>query len=158
MDTVLCLLCLLCLLSSSYKSCQRLMIILTSRNLGRDDRIISDHGKESRYPYLDEKVMGFARNMAKSTLCTSAPLPSSSEVLCDLSLPPGVGDKLLLRSAAKLLGLAQSSTLVKRAIQFGTRIANRKQSGSNTFTTQSSNIATKGVPSSSCVSYTNPSL
>ena len=35
----------------------------------------------------------------------------------------GVGDKMILRLAAKSLGLFTSAEFVKRAIQFGTRIA-----------------------------------
>lgn len=41
----------------------------------------------------------------------------------DLDLPQGVGDKRILRLAAKQLGLGQCSDLVKRAIQFGTGVA-----------------------------------
>lgn len=37
--------------------------------------------------------------------------------------PPGVGDKKILRLAARSLGLELSSEFVKRAIQFGTRVA-----------------------------------
>ena len=55
------------------------------RNLGRDDRCVCVHGRESRYPYLDEDVVAFIRS-----------LPDSA--LADLSLPDGVGDKLLLVS------------------------------------------------------------
>ncbi|KAJ1490751.1 asparagine synthase-domain-containing protein [Baffinella frigidus] len=81
-----------------------------TRNLGRDDRCLSDHSREARFPFLDETVVSFL-----------ASLPLAS--LADLSLPPGVGDKLLLRKGA--------SVEVKRAIQFGTRIA--KQSNIATF-------------------------
>ncbi|KAF4108817.1 asparagine synthetase domain-containing protein 1 [Onychostoma macrolepis] len=83
---------------------------ISSRNLGRDDRIIGDHGKEARFPYLDEDVVSFLNG-----------LPLSEKA--DLSLPRGVGEKLLLRLAAVELGLGLSALLPKRAMQFGSRIA-----------------------------------
>ncbi|XP_055335286.1 asparagine synthetase domain-containing protein 1-like isoform X2 [Paramacrobiotus metropolitanus] len=81
-----------------------------SRNCGRDDRMISDHGREVRYPFLDEHLNRFILK-----------LPLSSK--CDFHLSRGVGDKLLLRLLAKKLGLENIVTLEKRALQFGTRIA-----------------------------------
>jgi hypothetical protein len=60
----------------------------------------SDHGREVRCPYLDEAVTAYLRML---------PLP----VLCDLRLPPGIGDKRLLRFAGRILGLGQSTLLVK---------------------------------------------
>ncbi len=55
--------------------------------------------------------------------------------IADLSLPMGVGDKMILRQAARLIGIGINCySLVKRAIQFGTRVAkhtNRLHHGSN---------------------------
>jgi hypothetical protein len=96
------------------------------RNLGRDDRMCSDHGREVRSPYLDEDVTAFLR---------AVPLPA----IVNPTLPPGVGDKFILRVVASMLGLASAAALVKRAIHFGSRIA--KQSNVHTF---GSNAAAKG--------------
>ncbi|NXS28478.1 ASND1 protein, partial [Pomatostomus ruficeps] len=83
---------------------------ISSRNLGRDDRIIGDHGKEARFPFLDEDVVSFLNS-----------LPVSEKA--DLTLPRGIGEKLILRLAARELGLTDSTVLPKRAVQFGSRIA-----------------------------------
>ena len=83
---------------------------LWERNLGRDDRVVSDHGKEARFPYLDTNVVHFL---------SAIPL----EHVCDFSREPGIGDKQILRLIAQRLGLKTASELVKRAIQFGSRIA-----------------------------------
>ena len=53
------------------------------------------------------------------------PLP----LVCELEREPGAGDKAVLRRAARALGLGPSAALQKRAIQFGTRIANRRLKG-----------------------------
>lgn len=39
---------------------------LSYRNLGRDDRIIADHGREARMPYLDENVVNFLCSLPMS--------------------------------------------------------------------------------------------
>ncbi|XP_034042760.1 asparagine synthetase domain-containing protein 1 isoform X1 [Thalassophryne amazonica] len=88
---------------------------ISSRNLGRDDRVIGDHGKEARFPYLDEDVVSFLNS-----------LPVWEKA--DLSLPRGIGEKLLLRLTAKQLGLGHSAVLPKRAMQFGSRIAKMENS------------------------------
>lgn len=83
---------------------------LWKRNLGRDDRVISDHGREARFPFLSQKMVNFL-----------AHLPI--RFLCNLQQDPGIGDKKLLRDLAEKWGLDQETAfLAKRAMQFGTRV------------------------------------
>ncbi|GIY15560.1 hypothetical protein CEXT_203141 [Caerostris extrusa] len=94
---------------------------ISFRNLGRDDRIIADHGVESRYPFLDETVVSYLNS-----------LPVWLKM--NLNYPRGIGEKLLLRLLAYKLGLCEAAALPKRAIQFGSRIAkieNSKEKGSD---------------------------
>ncbi|KAK9090903.1 hypothetical protein Sjap_024080 [Stephania japonica] len=91
------------------------------RNLGRDDRCISDNGKEARFPFLDEDVI---------RILLEIPLWE----VADLDQTCGIGDKKILREVARLLQLEDVASLPKRAIQFGSRIAresNKKNFGSN---------------------------
>eukprot|EP01132_Coremiostelium_polycephalum_P007589 gene7589-9330_t len=78
------------------------------RNLGRDDRVISSNRREPRFPYLDENLIEFLNNVPLS-------------YICDPSLGQGIGDKRILRQVAKNLGLTESTKLVKKAIQFGSK-------------------------------------
>jgi asparagine synthetase B (glutamine-hydrolysing) len=83
---------------------------ISTRNLGRDDRVTAAWGREARYPFLDEDVVR----------CIRLDLGAA---VADLELPPGAGCKRALRGLARSLGLHKTATLAKRAIQFGTRIA-----------------------------------
>jgi asparagine synthetase B (glutamine-hydrolysing) len=93
---------------------------ISERNLGRDNRILADHGRAPRLPYLDEMVVEYL-----------AQLPIWTKV--DLRLPIGLGDKIILRALAFQMGLNKTAIEPKRAIQFGSRIAKteaRKEKGS----------------------------
>jgi asparagine synthetase B (glutamine-hydrolysing) len=83
---------------------------LWERNLGRDDRLCSDHGREARFPFLDAHVVQFLRQ-------------TQLVDICNYDLPPGQGDKQILRLVAERLGMSHASGLIKRAIQFGSRIS-----------------------------------
>lgn len=87
---------------------------IPARNLARDDRVIADSGKTARAPFIEEQVARFVRSLAPQQRCCYA-------------LPEGVGDKLLLRLYGYTLGLRDAVLLKKRAIQFGSRIADKKQ-------------------------------
>ena len=83
---------------------------IPTRNLGRDDRVISSHGKETRHPFLSLSVVSFL-----------AQLPVQTKL--DPRLPPGLGEKMLLRIAARKVGLLEASSRKKRAMQFGSHSA-----------------------------------
>ncbi|TFK87953.1 hypothetical protein K466DRAFT_521683 [Polyporus arcularius HHB13444] len=83
---------------------------IPTRNLGRDDRVISSWGKETRHPFLSLSVVNFL-----------AELPVHLKV--DPRLAAGLGEKLLLRLAARKLGLVEASSRKKRAMQFGSHSA-----------------------------------
>ncbi|XP_058117412.1 asparagine synthetase domain-containing protein CG17486 isoform X2 [Anopheles coustani] len=87
---------------------------LPSRNLARDDRVISDHGATPRTPYLQEDFIAIVRSLKACQRCYHP-------------LGPGIGDKLILRICAYKLGLREACILRKRALQFGSKIADRKQ-------------------------------
>lgn len=86
---------------------------LPTRNLGRDDRILASHGKESRYPFLDRRVIEYL---------TSIPVQHKVD-LARLGTEGAGGDKRLLRDVARQMGLVKACELKKRAMQFGTRSA-----------------------------------
>lgn len=83
---------------------------LWQRNLGRDDRIVADRGREARHPFLDDQVVQEA-------------LSWPVQALANLNQPPGEGDKKVLRECLHHLKLHRAAARVKRAIQFGSRIA-----------------------------------
>ncbi|XP_049952784.1 asparagine synthetase domain-containing protein 1 isoform X1 [Schistocerca serialis cubense] len=93
---------------------------ISSRNLGRDDRVVADHGCQARFPFLDEAVVSFLTSLHPWEKCFPVE-----------NCPPGVGDKLLLRLAACKLGLHEIARLPKRAMQFGSKIADSKENGND---------------------------
>ncbi|KAF9457110.1 asparagine synthase-domain-containing protein [Collybia nuda] len=83
---------------------------IPTRNLGRDDRVISTHGKETRHPFLSLTVVEFL-----------ATLPVHFKM--DPRLDVGLGDKMLLRLVASKVGLVEAGARKKRAMQFGSHSA-----------------------------------
>lgn len=93
------------------KEIERQISEIPNRNLGRDDRVISDHGREARFPFLDDQLLAHIRN-----------LPINLK--CDFTKEKGSNDKIVIRKIAKFLGISDSLvSLPKRAIQFGAKTA-----------------------------------
>lgn len=90
-------------------------IRLPSRNLARDDRVVADNGITVRAPFIEESFVNFARSLKALQRCYP-------------KLQEGIGDKLLLRLCAYKIGLKNCCQFRKRAMQFGSRIADKKQS------------------------------
>ncbi|KEF56405.1 uncharacterized protein A1O9_07986 [Exophiala aquamarina CBS 119918] len=98
-----------------------------SRNLGRDDRMMSHWGKEVRYPYLDEEFVRFALDLPlweKAGFRTDRLIPRHYEELQTVhrreDLEPA---KMLLRLAMWDMGMKHAAIERKRAIQFGAKTA-----------------------------------
>ncbi|KFY72316.1 hypothetical protein V499_07541 [Pseudogymnoascus sp. VKM F-103] len=91
---------------------------LGKRNLGRDDRAISNWGREARFPYLDEDLVRWSLACPVWDKCGFG----GSEALnaAEPALEPG---KKVLRLLAWKLGMHSVSQEKKRAIQFGARTA-----------------------------------
>lgn len=103
---------------------------LGSRNLGRDDRVVSHWGREVRYPFLDEEVMAWAVRKGVGGLCgfgladETDPNSNSNENFEEDEDASTIEDgKLVLRLLAYKLGMHQVAREKKRAIQFGARTA-----------------------------------
>lgn len=76
--------------------------------------VISDHGITVRAPFIEENFVTFTQKLTATQRCYP-------------KLPEGVGDKLLLRLCAYRFGLKRCCFNRKRALQFGSRIADKRQ-------------------------------
>lgn len=93
---------------------------LPQRNLSRDDRMLSSHARDARYPYLDLEFVRYVSSLPIWAKCY--PL-----------LPPGEGDKVLIRLGAQQCGLQVTGKRVKRAMQFGTKSAKLNEAPARGF-------------------------
>lgn len=98
---------------------------LGKRNLGRDDRVISNWGREARFPFLDEEFVSYATQTPVWERCgfgtakaESAPNDELDQIAESLD-----SEKKVLRLLALKLGMIQTAQEKKRAIQFGSRTA-----------------------------------
>lgn len=93
---------------------------LGKRNLGRDDRVISDSHREVRFPYLDEGFISLVLSLPVWAKCDfeNGQVEGSDDP--KRFLEPG---KRVLRMLASKLGMEGVAKEKKRAIQFGARTA-----------------------------------
>lgn len=97
---------------------------LGQRNLGRDDRVLSHWGRETRFPYLDEEFVAWVLRAPVWEKCgfglAKLPDSDSPEAQMIASLD---AEKVALRLVALRLHLNSVAREKKRAIQFGARTA-----------------------------------
>nr|POE71385.1 asparagine synthetase domain-containing protein c4f6.11c [Quercus suber] len=93
---------------------------LGKRNLGRDDRVISDSGREVRFPFLDEAVITWTLALPLHEKCDFQCVDIERSARDSSTLEPG---KKILRCVAWKLGMKNVAKEKKRAIQFGARTA-----------------------------------
>jgi hypothetical protein len=88
---------------------------LGKRNLGRDDRAISDWGREVRFPYLDEELVRWSLGVPVWQKCGFG----EDAKLEATSLPEIEPGKKVLRLLAHKLGMKQVAQEKKRAVSDG---------------------------------------
>ncbi|KAH0351186.1 hypothetical protein KCU83_g4474, partial [Aureobasidium melanogenum] len=92
---------------------------LGKRNLGRDDRVLSNWARETRFPFLDEDLVRWAVNAPVWERCGFGENKENLDSETG-SLEPA---KKVLRCLAWKLGMTKVAAEKKRAIQFGARTA-----------------------------------
>jgi asparagine synthetase B (glutamine-hydrolysing) len=86
---------------------------LGKRNLGRDDRVITNWGKEARFPFLDEKLVSWALAAPVSDKCDfGAAVNVESDSSAELE-----SCKKVLRCLAWRLGMCKVASEKKRAVR-----------------------------------------
>ncbi|XPS99922.1 hypothetical protein M3J09_009089 [Ascochyta lentis] len=93
---------------------------LGKRNLGRDDRVISDSRKEVRCPFLDEDFIALALRLPVAEKCDFGQPEYRPSDDPSIVIEPA---KRILRVLAYQLGMKRVAVEKKRAIQFGARTA-----------------------------------
>ncbi|KAJ1371410.1 hypothetical protein KIN20_033361 [Parelaphostrongylus tenuis] len=89
---------------SVVEECEAELQRLGCRNGGRDARVAAMLKKELRAPFLDDSFVAWANTLPM-------------QMKCDLTLPRGVGEKLIVRQVLAHLGAPHNAP--KQAMQFG---------------------------------------
>ncbi|KAJ5183698.1 hypothetical protein N7492_001314 [Penicillium capsulatum] len=97
---------------------------LGQRNLGRDDRVLSHWGRETRFPFLDEEFVAWVLRAPVWEKCGFGLAGLSNSESADAQAIASLdAEKMALRLVALRLGLQGVAREKKRAIQFGARTA-----------------------------------